>query len=112
MSQWNDVGKNSKDISTHQSKKIFHWEIYFTIQKLPVPHKAHLLWKEANGLKVEYRLFSTYYDKCVCDGIGQKVKREPTNARLRATDENQSFTTKEWYMWATKRIDGITMFSY
>ena len=61
-------------------------------------------------LTAEHNVFATSHGKSPCDGIGETIKREATNASLRATIDNQIITPKDLYCWAKNNIKGVTLF--
>ena len=62
------------------------------------------------NLKAENHFFATSCGKSLCDGIGGTIKREATNASLRAAVTTQILTSEQPFLWAKGNVNGVTMY--
>ena len=62
-------------------------------------------------LDAEWHFFATSHGKNACDGIGGTVKREASNASLRATISGHILTPLQLFEWCSMHLTGLGCFS-
>ena len=64
------------------------------------------------NLKAEHYFFATSHGKNPCGVIAGTIKREATNASLRAAVTDQILIPEQLFLWAKENINGATMYCY
>ena len=66
--------------------------------------------RDDSGLDAEWHFFAASHGKNACGGIGGTVKREASNASLRAMTSGHILTPLQLFEWCSIRLTGLGFF--
>ena len=97
--------------TSHRISKIYYFTDGAASQYKNYKNICNLLYhRDYFGLDAEWHFFATSHGKNACDGIGGTVKREASNASLRATTSGHILTPLQLFEWCSMHLTGLGFF--
>ena len=91
--------------TSHRISKIYYFTDGAASQYKNYKNICNLLYhRDDFGLDAEWHFFATSHGKNACDGIGGTVKREASNASLRATTSGHILTPLQLFEWCSMHL--------